>query len=224
MAERITYKTLDGVTIVGDWVAATTTIGAVILLHMMPTNRKSWSAFQATLSSRGIASLAIDLRGHGDSTSGPEDSSIDFRNFDDAEHQTYLYDVIGAFDWIRHRGFETTHIALCGASIGANMAVQMLLEEPTLAGAALLSPGSSYHGTDATADAPNLLPHQSLWVAASEGDDQDSFEAAKKIAERAVSERKELMVLKNAGHGTNMMTADAGMMERLADWLRDVLR
>ncbi|MFH1078546.1 MAG: alpha/beta fold hydrolase [Patescibacteria group bacterium] len=224
MPERVSFKTLDGVTIVGDWVAAPTTIGAAILLHMMPTDRRSWAPFQAVLASRGVASLAIDGRGHGDSTKGPEGAQVDFRNFSDEEHQSSLYDVIGAFDWVKRRGFEVKHIAICGASIGANLAVEMLLEEPILAGAALLSPGKDYHGMDAVFDVASVLPHQSLWIAASEGDDQESFEDSKKVSEKSVSERKELVLLKNAGHGTNMLASTPNMMERLADWLRDVVR
>ncbi|MCI0479374.1 alpha/beta hydrolase [Candidatus Uhrbacteria bacterium] len=224
MAERITLKTVDGVTIVADWVAAPTTIGASILLHMMPANRKSWVGLQAALMSRGVASLAIDLRGHGESVEGPDGSRIDFKGFTDDEHQSSLYDVIAAFDWLRRRGFEPSHIVVCGASIGANIALQMLLEEPALAGAALLSPGSSYHGTDATFDAPSVLPPQSLWVAASEGDDQKSFEDGKAVVEKAPSDRKEFVGLKNAGHGTNMFSADPKLTERLADWIRDLVR
>lgn len=224
MAERINFKTIDDVTIAGDWVAAPTTIGAVILLHTMRTNRKTWADFQTKLAKRGVASLAIDLRGHGESLQGPGGANLDFKAFSKEEHQTSFYDALGAFDWLKRRGFEPARIAFCGASIGANLSVQMLLEEPRLAGAALLSPGGDYQGTDAVADAGNILPGQALWIAASEGDDRESFEASKKIAAQAVSDRKEFIRLKNAGHGTAILTSHPETAEALADWLRDAFR
>lgn len=224
MAERITYKTDDEVTIVADWTAAPTTIGAVILLHMMPANRLSWAGFQGVLAKRGIASLALDLRGHGESTAGPEGATLDYKKFTDEEHQSSLFDVSGAFAWLRRRGFEGPRIALCGASIGANLALQQLLDEPQISGAALLSPGRDYHGTKAQDDVGGVLPHQSLWVAASEGDDQQSFDAAKELHDAAPVDRKTLVPLRNAGHGTAMLTAHPEVAEALADWLRDTIQ
>jgi len=223
MAERITFKTVDECTIVGDWVPAPTTIGAVILIHMMPSNRKSWAEFQAKLSKRGIASLAIDLRGHGESLDGPEGTKMDFKSFTDEEHQSALFDVTGAIDWLKRRGFDPARIALCGASFGANLAVEALLEEPKLLGAALLSPGS-YRGTDAAFDAASILPDQALWIAASESDDQESFDASKEVVAKATSDRKDFVQLKNAGHGTAILTSHPEVGDALADWLRDVIR
>lgn len=224
MAERITYKTLDDVTIVGDWVAAPTTFGAVILLHMMPMNRGSWSVFQGVLAKRGLASLAIDLRGHGESTVGPEGTSIDYKSFTDEEHQSSLYDVMGGFEWILRRGFERPRVAVVGASIGANLALEFLAEEPLLAGAALFSPGRDVRGMLALSDVGAVLPDQALWVAASEGDDQDSFECASQVFAEASSTRKAWLPLKNAGHGTAILSSQPLLGDQLADWLKETIQ
>lgn len=221
MPERVSFETNDGVQIVGDWVAAPTTLGAVILIHMMPANRRSWADFQVSLAKRGLASLAIDLRGHGESTVGPEGSAIDFKNFTDAEHQSSLLDVIAAYQWLTRRGFEKQRIALVGASIGANLAAQFLLEEPGVPGAALLSPGRNYRGTNIVNDIRSVLPEQSVWIAASEGDDQISFEASREAHDIASCNRKTLIPLKAAGHGTAMLVSHPEVGEQLADWLKE---
>jgi alpha-beta hydrolase superfamily lysophospholipase len=222
MAERITVKTIDEVTIVGDWVTAPTTVGAVILLHSMPLNRKSWLGFQTTLAKIGLASLAIDLRGHGESLQGPEGASIDFRNFSDEEHETSLYDVIAAYDWVGRRGIDPERITLAGASVGANLAIRMLAEEPRIRGAVLLSPGRSYQGMNAVFDVESILPHQALWMAASEGDDQEAFESTKEVYDKAPSELKTFEPLKNAGHGTNIFTARPDLMDAASAFLKNV--
>jgi alpha-beta hydrolase superfamily lysophospholipase len=222
MAERITFKTLDEVTIVGDWVTAPTTVGAVILLHTMQLNRSSWAAFQAVLAKAGLASLAIDLRGHGESIEGPEGASLDFRNFTDDAQGTTLYDVMGAYEWIARRGIDPERVMLAGASIGANLAIRMLAEEPRIRGAALLSPGKNYHGLNAVTDVESILPHQSLWMAASEGDDQEAFESTKEVYAKAPSELKTFEPLKNAGHGTNIFSARADLMTAACTFLKNI--
>jgi alpha-beta hydrolase superfamily lysophospholipase len=223
MAERVSFKTADDVTIVADWVTSPTTVGAVILLHMMPANRHAWGALQATLATRGLSSLAIDLRGHGDSTVGPGGARVDFKNFSDEEHQSSLMDVIAAYDWLTRRGYTPSQIAVGGASIGANLAVQMLVEEPRLAAGILLSPGR-YRGMDASADATSILPNQALWVAASEGDDKEAFEVSKQVVTNATSERKMFVPLKNAGHGLAILASQVKMPDQIADWLRDTIQ
>lgn len=224
MAERITFFSADEVEIVGNWVTAPTTLGVVLLMHMMPADRTSWAGFQALLASKGLASLAIDLRGHGESLNSKESGKLDYKLFGDEEHQSSLQDAIGAVDWIRRRGFERARIAVCGASIGANLAVQLLLEEPEISGAALLSPGRNYHGTNAVSDVGSVLPTQSLWVAASEGDDQESFEASKALSEAAAVERKAFVPLKNAGHGTRILENQPKLAEDLSVWLKATIQ
>ena len=118
MPERSSYVTDDCVTIIGDWVTAPTTVGSVILLHMLPATRASWAAFQHTLGERGLASLAIDLRGHGNSVKGPGGKPLDYKKFSEEEHASSIGDVRGAFQWIRSRGIDRERITVAGASLG----------------------------------------------------------------------------------------------------------
>ncbi len=217
----MTFQTLDDVTIVADWVTAPTTIGAAILVHAMPVDRTSWASVQRSLSASGIASLAIDLRGHGESTVGPEGTTVDYKRFGENEHQSSLYDVIAAYEWVQRRGIDPDRIALMGASVGANLAVRMLAEETRIRAAVLLSPGRNYQGMNAVLDIEAILPHQSVWIAASEGDDQESFEAAKEMYNLAPSDQKIFMPLKAAGHGTNMFTAKPELLTQAVAFLRD---
>src|SRR5687767_13271715 len=71
---RVTFVTSDGVTI-----GATLRPGgdrrapAVILVHQLATDREEWAPVIAKLAEPpGLTVLAIDLRGHGESTAGPE--------------------------------------------------------------------------------------------------------------------------------------------------------
>lgn len=222
MPERITINTIDDVLIVGDWMPAPRVIGAVILLHMMPETRSSWATVQVALAKKGLASLAIDLRGHGESVNTSDGDVMDYRAFEDVDHQTSMLDVSAAVDWVRKRGIEMSRIALGGASIGANLAISELTEEPLMAGAVVLSPGSNYHGTNALEDVPLLLPDQTLIIVASE-DDVDSFADCKKIYAEAPVDSKTFVPYKTAGHGTNMLKSDPALADKMAEWFVEMI-
>lgn len=221
MPERITFKTADNVEIVGDWVTSPTTSGAVVLLHMFPSARHSWAAVQAALARRGLASLAIDLRGHGESTRGPGGAQLDFQKFKEDEHASSIEDVRAAVEWIRGRGIERTRIAIAGASIGANLALEFLASDPQTPAAVLLSPGENYHGVTTLDVAEDVLPHQAVWMAASAGDDDGSARTVDALEQKLAVEQKTIERLRGAGHGNKMFEADTGLMDRMADWLRD---
>jgi len=223
MSETINYTTFDGVKIVGDWSPAPTTVGVAVLLHMMPLDRKSWAPFTQVLLRNGIATLAIDMRGHGESVNTAEGAKLNFKDFTDAQHQQKLNDVIGAVEWLRGKNYALDRIMIVGASIGSDLALQMLEQEPALAGAVLLSPGN-YRGMIPSEIVEDVLPHQSLWAAGSDSDDPEAFETAKAVIEKAASNRKYFMPYKNAGHGIHLFKGDPKLMETLAAWMKETFQ
>jgi pimeloyl-ACP methyl ester carboxylesterase len=218
MPETITYTTLDKVIIKADWSPSPTTVGVAILLHMMPLDRKSWSDFQQILQRHHIASLAIDLRGHGQSTKTEEGATLDYKKFSDSDHKKYLYDVMGALDWLNEKKYTKDQTMMVGASIGANIALWALEDEPSLAGAVLLSPGN-YRGINAVEKAGYIKSHHALWATGSDSDDPEAYETAKAVVEEAGAERKQFVPYKNSGHGNHLFTSDPELMENLAVWI-----
>ena len=217
MADRITLTTADDMNIVGDWVPSPRMIGVAILLHMMPETRSSWSAVQLAMSRKGIASLAIDLRGHGDSVATTDGFALDYRQFTDEDHATSIDDVRAAIDWVKKRGVEISRIVLVGASIGANLAINELTDEPHIAGAVLLSPGEDYHGVEGLSDIEYLQPDHQIVIVAAE-DDPDAFGASRKMYNLACSTKKTFVPYTSGGHGTNMLKSDPSLAEKIADW------
>ncbi|MFZ6015212.1 MAG: alpha/beta hydrolase [Patescibacteria group bacterium] len=223
MPEIIDFKTPDGVKIVGDWYPSPTTIGVVILLHMMTNDRKSWAPFQQELVKNNIASLAIDLRGHGESVETKEGNKLDHKKFTDEEHQRYLVDAASAVQWLEAKKYSQDRMMVMGASIGSNIAIWMLEERPRLNGAVLLSPGN-YRGIDAVEQADACKYHHALWAAGSDSDDPEAYDTAKSVIERAPAYRKVFKPYKNSGHGIHLFTSDPKLMNELAVWIRESLQ
>jgi alpha-beta hydrolase superfamily lysophospholipase len=223
MPERISFTTEDEVNIAGTWSPAPTINCGALLLHMMPETRESWAYVQRAWAAKGVATLAIDFRGHGESVSGPNGERLDFRQFKDEEHRSYIWDVIGALRWMRERGIAYDRIYIVGASIGANIAIQALTEEPHLAGAVVLSPSRDYRGIKALVDVQNTLPHQSLYIISSE-DDTPSYADSQKLFQEAPVTEKVFQPYKKAGHGTSMLKSDPTLVEKIPEWMLKNIR
>lgn len=212
---RVTFETTDGVTIAGDYYAVDRPKGHVLFLHMMPATRGSWKSLAEALQKQQIASLAIDLRGHGEST---DDGKLNYNNFSDAEQQKKQLDVDSAIRWLKSKGAKEQKIVLAGASIGANLAIDYAARHKTIPAVALLSPGLDYHGVLTEPAAAGLTSSQKLFLAASAPDDQYSFDTirALAVATKAQVLKKELT---DFGHGTTMTDQDTKLFSSLIQWI-----
>jgi pimeloyl-ACP methyl ester carboxylesterase len=99
--QKVTFKTEDGAIIEGTLFEGKKS-RAVVFAHGMVFNQESWYPLAERLQKEGIASLAIDFRGYGNSKPGTSSE---------------IYpDILGAVNYLEKRGFE--HIALIAGSMG----------------------------------------------------------------------------------------------------------
>lgn len=205
MINKIFVTTSDGVQIVGSYVLPEDDIaGAALLLHMMPSTKESFVGMQQDLSLRGIASLAIDLRGHGESLrqNGMPDL-LDYRLFSDQQHQASILDAKSALDYLLHLATVIPdHAVLIGASIGANIALQLLTEQHAVPHAVLLSPGINYRGIETLPLIKKIGPKQTVTLVATPGD-TDSYASIQRLHAELPS-RTEIIETKGSAHGTDM--------------------
>lgn len=153
--QRVSFLTDDKVLIVGTYYAPQTTTpssantNGVILLHMLGHNRNDWNSFASTLSnkSNGYAVLSIDLRGHGDSTT-QNGNTISFQSFTASDFNKMVADVKAAKQFlVIQKNINPNNIAIIGASIGANIALNYAASlDPSIKTVVLLSPGLDYRG------------------------------------------------------------------------------
>ena len=120
--EKVNILTTDGRKIAGNFYSVPNPRGWLLLAHMMPATKESWDNFAKSMQESGYASLAIDLRGHGKSSGGPDG----YKSFTDAMHQASIYDLDAGWDFLKLRGAVPEKTALIGASIGANLALQFI--------------------------------------------------------------------------------------------------
>src|SRR6478672_740228 len=156
----VTFRTDDGVTIAGTlYEAARRPAPAVILLHMLTRSRDDWQSFADRLADAGISALAIDFRGHGQSTRGPAGPDGE----PDLARMTLDVQAARAYLASHPDLVALTHIGIAGASIGANVAILEAASDPAIKSLALLSPGLNYRALRAEAAMQKYSPRPVLF-------------------------------------------------------------
>ncbi len=212
--ERVTIRTDDGVSLAATWYEAGTRSPAVILVHMLHKSRRDWESVASRLASEGIGALALDLRGHGESTGSlPEGDSADY--------SVLIRDVIAARRYLASRSdVQPLHVGIAGASIGANLAVLEASADTAVASVALLSPTTDYRGLRIEAAMKKYGARPALMIASD--DDAYAVRSVKEL-QKAGGGTREALILNHAGHGTVMLSHDPDLARTLVDWFRRTL-
>jgi dienelactone hydrolase len=176
----------DGFTLKGTLTlpAAKGKVPVVILAHQFQANRSGWAPLAERLAARGIGTLALDLRGHGASTTkGGQEVAVtaDFMASAKAVGFDQIpADLAQAAAWLRKQpGVDGRRIGLAGSSVGA---FSVLLAAPDVKPVAILSlspagTGAFGEGAREKLKGALLRGRTSTLVLASVGD-KDAYENA----------------------------------------------
>lgn len=209
MTSSVTLTTKDSIELVGIYRHSGQNRLA-ILLHMMPATKESWDTIAKVLLEHGVASLAVDMRGHGKSTMG---GTLDYKQFNEEQQQAKHLDLEAALEWAHTQGFDGEHIILIGASIGANLAIRALAQHPDLPLAIALSPGLNYRGVSTDDAIVKIRPNQKVVLVASDDDDRPSWDSVHEL--HRLNPSTVLIERHGLGHGTNMTDRDPSLVEEL---------
>jgi len=220
--QKVAFVTSDGVRIVGNYYPIENPRAVVLFLHMMPATKESWDTLARTLQEKDTASLAIDLRGHGESAEVKSEKSkvkrLDYKTFTYEDRQRHELDVEAAIEWLQQeQGFSLDKVRLAGASIGANLTLQALAMHREIKQGVALSPGN-YRG-EVKPLAEKLQLDQWIFYATSKDDGTNVKEVEELFA--ATKARKELKIYENGGHGTTMLEKTDDLLGLVAQFLEN---
>jgi len=227
--EPVTLHTADGLLLHGDWFmgasGAPADGSALVLLHMVNSDRSAWTPMREPLYRAGIATLALDLRGHGESVDADGALAQRVKDRDPALFNAMDHDVAAAVAWLEARGYKRSRIGLMGASVACSVALRAAVNDGQLAGVATLTPGTGYLGVDSLADVASWDSRPLLLVSSREEADGGAGALHAALLARNPWAAADLVVLDQTSiHGTRMFGAVPGVEQRLADWWRTVLR
>ncbi|MGO9528318.1 MAG: alpha/beta hydrolase [Verrucomicrobiia bacterium] len=222
-------RTTDNVDIAGTlYPVPHTPAPAVLLVHSVERDRHVWAGFAAVLQKNGLAVLAIDLRGYGESTrketaDGPV--TLDARKFTGGDYRDMMLDVETAVDWLQARPeVDGKHIALVGESFGANIVLRYAAINEDIAAVVVLSPGITYRGVR-TDDIISQVAHAPLRIFVSQYD-PFAFESSKRLVEilketGAPTTTNELTICTGNLHGSDMLLGVRNLPQIVVTWLKD---
>jgi dienelactone hydrolase len=213
---RVTLTTSDGVALAASWrpVPGNEKAPAVLLVHDFSRERRELEPLAQTLGEAGYATLAIDLRAHGESTrKNGQPIPISPRLLSDPNG--FPRDVEAAAAWLRARSPKTAalgfsvggYLALLAAARGqVDTAVVISVNEPRVAGLAGPSPAA---------------PRSLLLLACVA--DPGRAESAKKLEAAAHAPRRAL-VLPGAAHNLALLREHPEARKAVLDWLAERLK
>ncbi len=211
--KAVEFNTQDGVAIRGVYypsITIKTAAPALLLVHMLNSNKESWQNFAAAAQQAGYAVLAIDLRGHGQS---------DGRNFDFSLMDN---DLDAAINWLSARPeLNQNRLGLIGASIGANLALRAGSRYAQVKTVVLLSPGLDYRGVTSLEALGKYGQRPVMLVAAEK--DTAATDSARTLNSRALGQHQ-LQIYPGSDHGTAIFQAQAGLQPMLLAWLASTIK
>jgi esterase/lipase len=208
--EKINFTTSDGWIIVANYYPAPG--NAVILLHKFASDKSEWTFFANELNQKGYAVVALDFRGHGESTRNGR--AITWQSFTNADFNDMTKDVSAARDWLTNKGYD--EYAIVGASIGANTALNYAVNDSAVKTIVLLSPGLEFKGIVTNQTIRNFT--KPIFIVASNEDTYSARSAT--ILYESTAGKKEIKLYDGAGHGVAMF-ARTDLDRLILNWLKD---
>lgn len=179
------------------------------MVHGFAAGKGEWAVFAETLAKKGWGTLALDLRGHGESLSGPRGQTpLEILDSNSA-WPSAREDIDAAIAFLENKKITLNRIGLIGASLGANLVSQTARRRPKLRCAVLLSPGRDYRGV--------LLEEQvgPKTLAAASASDPYAFQSLVGFQARG---SPHALLQAEKGHGVQMF-GDPVFLKKLLDWL-----
>ncbi len=214
---KISLTTKDEVKIAADLYSVDNAVGWLVLVHMMPATKESYKDLAARLQRLGYESVAIDLRGHGESDGGPNG----YLNFSDVDNQKSILDLEAATSYlIQERGAAPDKISFIGASIGANLSLQYISENPELKNVILLSAGLDYRGIKTEPLVKNLEAGQKVFFVSAKDDDNNAEESQKLFDLTPAGVEKKIKIYDSGGHGTDILGNQSDLNNLIIEFIK----
>lgn len=173
--QNVTLSTKDGWSLAAVYQPATSKKNTVVLLHDLGKNKEAFSSFEKALAKAGFGYLALDLRGHGQSTAKGEYKTFAREGADNPFNQM-VQDGQAALDFLKAKKIAPENILLLGTGLGANIAAKITEKNPDVLGIGLISPSANIRDV---LPVPALRAYKgAVMLAASAGDRKGFLEAS----------------------------------------------
>jgi pimeloyl-ACP methyl ester carboxylesterase len=192
----------------------------VIMLHSLGSNKEIYNPLVEDFRSRGIASLRIDLRGHGQSIIRSESEKKTYwQQYADKEFEKYPKDVLSVIDFVKEnfQQVNTDKSAIIAADLSANVAIIVGSQRnKSIKAMILLSPCMQYKTLKAPVQIVAYGNHPILFIVSKL--DKHSYYQSTELLKYAQGKKK-LEVLAFGGVGDRMLKLNPSTKPLIIKWL-----
>lgn len=227
--EPIELKTADGWTLKAAWSRAQEGRLTLVLLHGTGQRKEDWRRFAVPLSRAGYGYLAVDLRGHGESSVMPSGESINWKKLRASkginDYAEMARDVEAAAGWLAGQGVPEETIGFVGAEVGGSLAIKHAAVRAKVPLVVMLSPGLAWQDIPII-NAVRAYKNRPILMIHSEADKRSSKETPLiyQFAKMSVGERHATLMVVPQERGTRLFKAQRDLARRVIDWLDSPVR
>lgn len=195
----------------------------VILLHSLGSDRTIYKSLSEKLKEKGIASLALDLRGHHDSITRLNGKKSYWQSYSNIVYEKYPNDIISVLDFIKENyvAIDVDRVGFLGADVSANASIiassNTKYNVKTLV---LVSPSMSFKNLK-TATPLVSYGEKPITIIVTRGDIYH-YNAANELKKYAQGEVN-LIPVKSGGTGDVILKLNPSLEETITDWFVEKL-
>ena len=220
---NVEISSLDGFPLQATMYRSSTRSSGVLLLHVMGVGQRfDYEKLATQLAVQGFNVLSLDLRGHGESG-----------YLEDYEYtnETVAGDIEAALSFLKAQSnVNAEQVCVIGASGTVAEAVALASKHPEVTAVA----GLSGHADEAGQSFIEKANHMAFLGIGAETDSlmtkvdgawqlSTSAKTMKDLVERSKHPQSELILYREAPHGTAMLDTKKDLIPRLTSWLTEVL-
>jgi len=225
-AEQVEIVAKDNFKLVADYLEGEKSAG-VLMLHQCNADRQMYKSLAKALKAKGIHSLALDFRSHGDSVS-KEYSRKELRKNAKSREEYYAAsrkireqywekDTKIAYEFLKQK-VGSDNISFIGASCGGVQSIYL---------AEKVKPKSfTFFSSGMSEPVIKKFVKQSeipALIIAAQGD-KYTYNSSKIIYEKAKSEDTRMLLYKGDGHGIPLFKQDPKLQESMVEWFEARLK
>lgn len=215
----IAFQSDDGLLISADYYRPTTTgpVPFAILLHGHGGDRGVWKSLAGRLSSSGVAVLAVDLRGHGQSAT--EETRNRMKDRDALLYEEMQRDLRAAYDWLAtQEEIDRARFAIIGAEAGASIALRYAARDRSVDALVLLTPLLDELGMDSRSDMAKVKGRAIFLLAADEPEQRRVVGALEMLSDGTSHQ-----LVPASGRGVELLAAAPELQTRIGEFVQKVV-
>lgn len=189
----VELRTVDHWTLHGVYQESKGVGKTVVLVHGRGRRKEQWYYLARTLENGGYGYMAVDLRGHGESSTAPDGQPASWHKFKvtkaENAYASMGLDVQAAVDYLKNAGVLEESVILVGDDLGGVLALKYAAVHPKITQVAMISPAMQYQDVTSV-NAVRAYKDRHILLVYSDADKRTSREAPLlyEFAKRAAGE------------------------------------